>query len=408
VALGDTVLSKDTQNLLGLYAARVGNYSLSLILVPYLSRTLGAEGLGLLAYAQGIGGYFTLLSDMGLGLFGERAIARERNLPSLPRLAWTLFLSRTGLAFSFLGLAMILLWIVEVPGENALLLAIGAAAVNQIFPGPILIGLEKQRYAALAGFFHHAVLLIFAVLFVRNPEDVERFLFGNLLFSSVNTFLGILWMKRKFGLPQWDKQLAWKLRAEAKPLFAFQAVVAVYTSLGSPLVFVLRGAEDAGIYAVAERVLRATLGLWGPYFALIPPKLAYTERFSPEDFPKLAKRYLKTALLFGLILFLILLSVAFLAPLIFGEGFVQATPLLLAFSPIPILVSLSNLLGLGVAFSKGLDYILLRASFLSALSFLVLGGPLIWGIGPLGAALGLLVAEAVALLSLRKVVNLCR
>lgn len=347
-----------------------------------------------------------MLSDMGLGLLGERAVARARNLSILPRLVWTLVLSRTTLALLILILAIFLSWILEMPEEKALLLAIGIAAVGQVFPGPILIGLEKQRYAALAGLSHHTALLTYAVLFVHDSGDVEKFLIAGLLFSLINSLLGLLWLWKKFGPPLWDRELARRLREEARLLFAFQAVVAVYTSLGSPLVFILRGAGEAGIYAASEKIFRAVLGLWGPYFALIPPKLAYMEQISPEKSSNLVRRYLKIAFFFGASLFSMLVAIAFLAPPILGEEFNQTTPLLLAFSPVPLLITFSNVLGLGVAFSKGLDYTLLRASFLSALSFLVIGGPLIWKMGALGAVLGLLIAEAIALISLRKVVNL--
>ena len=48
---------------------------LPLITTPYISRILGAEGIGAFGYTESISQYFILFGCIGLNLYGQREIA---------------------------------------------------------------------------------------------------------------------------------------------------------------------------------------------------------------------------------------------------------------------------------------------------------------------------------------------
>lgn len=50
-----------------------------LITAPYLSRTLGADGIGVQSYTNSIIAYFTMVCVLGSTTFGQRKIAMERD-----------------------------------------------------------------------------------------------------------------------------------------------------------------------------------------------------------------------------------------------------------------------------------------------------------------------------------------
>lgn len=52
-----------------------------LITTPYVSRVLGAEGVGIYSYAQSIATYFVLVGAVGTTLYGQREIAYVQNDP---------------------------------------------------------------------------------------------------------------------------------------------------------------------------------------------------------------------------------------------------------------------------------------------------------------------------------------
>ena len=52
---------------------------LPVIMTPYLSRTLGATGIGIYGYTTSIVTYFILIGTLGMNLYGQREIAFYQN-----------------------------------------------------------------------------------------------------------------------------------------------------------------------------------------------------------------------------------------------------------------------------------------------------------------------------------------
>src|SRR5947209_1380253 len=57
------------------------NYVVPLATIPYLVRTLGASGWGLVAMAQGFGAYLGLVVEYGFNFSATREVARHSNSP---------------------------------------------------------------------------------------------------------------------------------------------------------------------------------------------------------------------------------------------------------------------------------------------------------------------------------------
>ena len=55
------------------------NMILPLITVPYLSRVLGVEGIGIYAFSYSIAQYFVLIAKLGLVNYGTREISKSVN-----------------------------------------------------------------------------------------------------------------------------------------------------------------------------------------------------------------------------------------------------------------------------------------------------------------------------------------
>ncbi len=389
-------LTEDRRNLLGLYLARFGGHLLSLLLFPYLARALGPEGFGYLAYAQSLGTYGATVLDLGTGLAGERTVAQERGTGELRRVAWRVYLNRAllgGMGLFLLGVAGSFAPLGDPLLKHSVLFALAASFVNMAFPGPILVGLEKQRYAALAGLAHQGALLLVALLWVQGPEDLTLYLQLHLLLTAANALLGLVWMAATFGPPVWELRGVGAWIWNARHLYLFGLLAQVYTSLAPAFLFHLSGPREAATYAVAEKVLKGVMGLWGGYFALVPPKLAYAAKASPSAFGTMVAGYKRKALGFGLALSLFLLALSFALPHLLGEGYGDAAPSLALLALVPPLVTYSNLLGLGVAFAQGRDSLLLLAIAVGALLFTLSCVLCCPRLGSLGGGVALLQGE---------------
>lgn len=70
-----------------------------LITIPYLSRVIGAEGLGVFSYTNSIANYFVLFALLGLNNYGNRTIAQVRGgKEKLSRTFWSIYISQFAIA----------------------------------------------------------------------------------------------------------------------------------------------------------------------------------------------------------------------------------------------------------------------------------------------------------------------
>src|SRR5579884_4151622 len=69
------------QNVLALYGAQAGRKIIPLLSLPYLARTLGPKGWGLVAFVTALAEFIVILIDFGFNLSATREIARHRDSP---------------------------------------------------------------------------------------------------------------------------------------------------------------------------------------------------------------------------------------------------------------------------------------------------------------------------------------
>jgi len=84
-----------SKNLLYNYILQVITILLPLALTPYLTRVIGATGIGEYAYTYSIAQYFVLAATLGTGIYGTRQIAYVRNNEKeLKSTFWSIFILR--------------------------------------------------------------------------------------------------------------------------------------------------------------------------------------------------------------------------------------------------------------------------------------------------------------------------
>ena len=65
------------------------------ITAPYVSRVLGAEGIGIVSYTSSVQTYFLMIAALGLQTYGSREVSIHRNDPYMrSKLFWELELLR--------------------------------------------------------------------------------------------------------------------------------------------------------------------------------------------------------------------------------------------------------------------------------------------------------------------------
>ena len=88
---------------------------LPLITAPYISRTLGAENIGIYSYTLSISAYFILFGSLGIALYGKREIAyNQKDKKQCSIIFWEINIFR----LITMSISLLLFYLIFVNGEH--------------------------------------------------------------------------------------------------------------------------------------------------------------------------------------------------------------------------------------------------------------------------------------------------
>ena len=151
------------------------NYIFPLIVYPYVSRVLGVANIGICGFVDGIINYFVLFSQLGIGSFGVREVARCKDDDERSRLFSNLFtmnLMTVALAVSVLiGVSFL------VPSLEAyrpfLMIGIIKIVAPLFLVEWFFQGMERFRYITIRSVIVRSLYVIAVFVFVHKQEDVR-------------------------------------------------------------------------------------------------------------------------------------------------------------------------------------------------------------------------------------------
>ena len=372
-----------------------------LVTTPYLSRVLGAEGIGRFSFAGSIISYFVLIATLGTSLYGQRLIARVQHQPKVRTHFFVeLQLLRSITAVLSAGAFCLLLPHTVDPLLYAVIavqiLAV-AADISWFYQGLEHFG--RIAFSTLVG-KGAACLLIF--LLVKERADLVTYAaiyVGALLLSYLP-----MWLT----LPHYLVRVRrWrpKLRAHfllALGLFLSQLAIQIYTVVDKTMIgLITRSEAQNGYYEQAQRLIRVGVMLVTAMGAVVASRVALLHKEKKkEELSLLLHRSARLALALSLPLCggIMLIAERF-TPLFFGEGYTPVISLLLVLAPMIPVIGISNVIGVQLFAATGRERLLSLSVGCGALLNIALNLILIPRHGALGAAVASLVAEVLVTLS---------
>lgn len=385
------------QNLLALYGVQFANYLLPLLTLPYLARVLGPEGFGALAVVQSFAQYLSLLIEYGFNLSATRTVARHRaDKGRLSEILAGVMGAKLLLALVASGLAFLLsLWVDNLRHDLRLLWCGVFWAVAWGFsPMWFFQGMERLRLVTGFEVVVKLAVLVFIFIFVHAPTDAWKVLFLQGSASMLASGLGLWLAWREVGLC-WPKlsEVAEALRL-GWSMFFFRSAVSLYTVGNVFILGLFLSPQQVAVYAGAERLTKAVLGMLEPLNRLFFPRLSHLVVHFPREAAQLARRLI---LLMGFVGFGGALLVVVLAPLIvqllLGSGYGGAVPIMRVLAFLLPVVALSNALGIQWMLALGLDRAFNSIILLAGLLNLLLALLLVPSMGPIGMAYAVVVVE---------------
>lgn len=320
-----------------------------LITTPYVSRVLGAKGVGTFSYTNSIVQYFILFGCIGLNLYGQREIAYvQHEQDNRDKVFWELVILR----IVTVSISLVVYYLTFAHGKQY-------AATYKLMTLDILAsmvdiswffqGIEEFKKIVTRNFVVKIVGVILIFLFVKKSEDLYLYI----LFHSSTLLLGNLSMwvyvprfvKRKH---DWH---GLNIKRHVKPtlvLFMPQIATSVYTVLDKTMIGVITGAEEeVAFYEQAQKIIKIALTLVTSLGTVMMPRVANLYKLHQMDTVKqyLMKSFRFVSLLsFPMMFGLMAISIN-LVPWFFGSGYEKVSLNMGVIAPIIVAMSTSGIIG---------------------------------------------------------------
>ena len=319
-----------------------------LITTPYLSRVLGAKGIGIFSYTNSIVQYFIVFGCIGLNIYGQREIAYvQHEKEKRDKVFWELVILR----IITVSISLILFYFnLSSHGKYAsiffvMCLDIVASMVDISW---FFQGIEDFKKIVIRNFIIKIFGVVLIFLFVKTSDDLLLFV----LCHSVTLFLGNLSMWAY--IPKLVDEIKineLEIKKHIRPtvtLFLPQIATSVYTVLDKTMIGFLTGVEEeVAYYEQGQKVVKIVMTLVTSLGTVMMPRIA--NLFKQNEMEKVNNYLYKS---FRFVFFLSfpmmfgLMAVSCnIVPWFFGLGYSKVIPNMMVIAPILVIIALSNIMG---------------------------------------------------------------
>jgi O-antigen/teichoic acid export membrane protein len=315
-----------------------------LLILPYAGHVLGANQFGEYAYAISIGQFAVTFVDYGFYWTAQRAAASARHEPA--KLA--LLFGEVAATKTLLCLLVTLAGLAAAGGvlpisRSMFLCAMLNAVGSVLFASWLLIGLERAWQAACATVVARSVTLLGFLAFVVSPTQVELAVgiqsavplicgIVSLPFVAPIAFEGV----RRVTLSGIGRQFTSGSRG-----FLYSFVERASITLPVLLIGHFGGYAAAGQYSIAEKFISSTRPFFRVMTDTLLPRVAFYARHDPNAGLRLIWVSLSTCVVGAALSLGLFILTPYVIPLIFGDSFTGAIPIVRLMSIVPLLINLN-------------------------------------------------------------------
>lgn len=319
------------------------------ITTPYVSRVLGADGIGIYSYTSSIMTYFTLVAALGTSAYGAREIAQHRNdKKEASKLFWEIELMT--IFTSLVCLAVWIGFIIFGKEYRYYYLALTPLLLGTMFDiSWFFTGYEQMQCVVSRNSICKIIGVVLLFVLVRDKGDLIIYI----LINSFVTMIGNLsmWTYLPQFLEKVDRRsLTYKKHFKETLIYFIPAIAtSIYTVLDKTLIgLITHNDYENGYYEQATKIINLVKALvFTSVNTVMGARISYL--FAEEKYEEIHQRIEKSLdfiLLMGFACVFGLIGIAkTFVPFFFGDGYAPVVQLLYVFSPIILIIGVSNCLG---------------------------------------------------------------
>ena len=367
-----------------------------LITTPYVSRVLGAAGIGEYSFAESIVTYFTIAAAMGTSTYALREISYSQNDKDRRTFTfWNVFTFRCILTCICLLFYYFLFCRVD-SSKIYLILAVNilsvAFDVSWLFQG-----MENFKVIVIRNTIIKILCIAFIFTFVKTESDLLLYVAGysfSLLLGNIS-----LWplIKKYVGFPSNKKIKPFKDFNVILSLFIPTVAISVYTVLDKTMIGLLTGDSfENGYYEQSLKISRMTLMVVTALGTVVVPRIgAYVENNEEERIKQLMYKSYRFVSFIGIPLCVGLIGISQnMIPWFLGPGFEKSIPLLCIQSLLILSIGYNNVTGIQYLIPTKRQHLFTKTVIWGCLANLLLNALLIPFFKSVGAAIASVFAES--------------
>ena len=167
-------LEKIIENFFSLSILQVAVYGFKFLTIPYITRVVGLEKFGLIAFAASLCNFFIIFVDYGFHLTAVKDLAKNNNDPNKVNIIFSkVFFSKLLLLFISALLFFSIIFTIPQLRTNYIIYLFSFFVVinNFIFPQWFFHGIEKMKFITLLNVFIQIIYIFSIFTFVKNQSD---------------------------------------------------------------------------------------------------------------------------------------------------------------------------------------------------------------------------------------------
>ncbi len=346
-------------NVIALSILQLVNYLLPLLIVPHLLQTLGLAPFGLYAFATAVVTYFVLLTDYGFNFTATRAISVNRNDHIyVSRVYAEVLVLRLLLSSAGLAILTLIVMSIQTLRNDALIyyLTFGNVVGHALMPVWLFQGMERMKFITWITVIPKIITTACIFVFVREPGDLpltplliaSGFISSGVIATVVVRYgLGI-----RFKIP--EKQGLIRQLNDGWPVFVSNLSISLYTVSTTVLLRAFTSEAIVGVYAAAEKMVRAVTNLYSPIaqglFPFISRRISQSGQKGIPLIYRTARNVAPVTAFFSIALFIIAPQ---LSSWLFEAEPAAATNTIRILALLPLAVSMSNIFAIQGLYSYG-------------------------------------------------------
>lgn len=368
---------------------------LPLITMPYVSRVLGAEGVGTYSYTYSIAQYFLLFGMLGVEIYGNRCIARVRDDEQKRNFV---FSSIYTLQFIIASISVVVyvLYVVLL-SENKLYAFLQAFyVVSGVFDiNWLFFGMEDFKLTVTRKVLLKIINVVLIFVFVKTSSDLWKYL----LVLSLGYFIAqsSMWLFASKYIKFHFVKINETFRHFKAILILFMPLVAtsIYRMMDKVMLGSFSTMQQVGFYENSEKLINVCLCVVSAFGAVMMPRMSHLyARCKYDECRDLFVRSMEIAIFIGCAIAFGIASIANdFIPIFYGAGYDTCVSITIILSATVLFITWACIVRTLYLIPTEQNKVYIYSVFLGAGFNVIINWVLIPRLASVGAAVGTIIAE---------------